>query len=148
LSTSGDAEAQAPAPRADRVPEEELYGFDDSWAEEFSEPPEGYLLEPDETFAAPRPNQDETAKEKLDRGQEELKNIEADRIMKMWFARSVYWLVVGWMAIVVAMLFLSALNCLNMSEKLLITIVTATTIKVMGLLLVVVRHLFPLPPKK
>jgi hypothetical protein len=61
------------------------------------------------------------------------------------YAGRMFWLVVGWLAAVVGMLVFSALGLFNMSERLLITIITATTVKVLGLLYVVMRHLFPLP---
>jgi hypothetical protein len=128
---------------ADEQPEFELPGLED-----IGEPPDWEDFEPDPAFAVPKPNRDETAKERLNRDQEEIKSIKADREMKKAFADRVYWLIVGWLAAVVAMLVLSSLDLLRMTERLLLTIIAATAVKVLGLLLVVVRHLFPLPPKQ
>jgi len=55
----------------------------------------------------------------------------------------VVWIVIGWLAAVLAILVLAGCKCLVMSDRLLITIVSASVVKVLGLLMVVVRHLFP-----
>jgi hypothetical protein len=94
------------------------------------------------------PTQRELEKRRYQQETDQIKSIHELRVST---ARKLFWFVCGWLAAVVAVL-LSQLffsKDARLSDNVLITLITTTTINVIGLFLAVTRYLFPsLPDSK
>lgn len=65
--------------------------------------------------------------------------------LRLGYASRIFWLVVAWLACVAVAVFMSgfALWSFKLSDKVLITFITSTTINVVGLFVVVAKWMFP-----
>ena len=79
---------------------------------------------------------------------EELQGLQQDRQERKTYANRIYWLIVVWLGMLFVMLGIQGFKPLNFSidDKVLITLITGTTVNVIGIFLVVANYLFPRPP--
>ena len=75
----------------------------------------------------------------------ELEDATQDREERKKYARLAYWLAVGWLIAIVVVVILQGLEAwgFNLSDGVLITFIGTNTASVIGVLVVVVRYLFP-----
>ena len=75
---------------------------------------------------------------------EHLENLVQDRIERKEFAYKLYWFLLGFIACVLILLFASGNQCLKfeLSDTVLITLLTTTSANIIGIFVFVVRYLF------
>lgn len=81
-----------------------------------------------------------------DRLRAEVQNLEQDRAERKKYAGRIFWLVTAWLAGMICVVVLQGLvrlNLVSLSDNVLIALVTTTTGGVVGLLVLVVKYLFP-----
>ncbi len=76
---------------------------------------------------------------------QELKESQDTHELRLGYAGRIFWLVCAWLFCVVIAVFMSGYssNEFNLSDKVLITFITSTTITVVGLFVVVAKWMFP-----
>ncbi|MES9903676.1 MAG: hypothetical protein ABW168_13505, partial [Sedimenticola sp.] len=76
---------------------------------------------------------------------QELKEAQDTRELRLGYAGRIFWLVCAWLVCVAIAVFMSGFSLwnFNLSDKVLITFITSTTINVVGLFVVVAKWMFP-----
>jgi|GEM_PF-991764 len=79
---------------------------------------------------------------------EELASLTQDRKERKTYANRIYWLIVAWLAMLFIVLGFQGFKPFRfeIGDKVLITLITGTTLNVIGIFLVVANYLFPRPP--
>lgn len=80
--------------------------------------------------------------------QEHIKARQQDRVLRGGYADKIYWLVCCWLAGMFVILLCCGLRWLELSDSVLIAIMTGTTIDILGLMVIVANYLFPKSGKK
>lgn len=82
--------------------------------------------------------------------QHALKEARDTHALRLSYTKKIFWLVVGWLACVVACIVLTGFKCygFSLSEKVLIAFITSTTINVVGLFILVAKWMYAVPEKK
>lgn len=81
-----------------------------------------------------------------ERYRQETQRQQREHDLRIGFAGYIYWLVAVWLVVVVCILIWQGVTPqTRLSDSVLITLLTTTTINVLGLLLTVARYLFPSP---
>lgn len=62
---------------------------------------------------------------------------------KAFFSPNVFDLIKTWLAFVALIILFTGWGCLKLSDNVLITLLSTTTIEILGLLAIILRHLFP-----
>jgi uncharacterized membrane protein len=62
------------------------------------------------------------------------------------YAQLIYWMIVGWLIVILTMLFFYGFKLMSFSDAVLITLITTTTANITVFFLGVVRYLFPNKP--
>lgn len=82
---------------------------------------------------------------------EELKGLKQDRTERKGYAAKLYWLVLLWLAVILALVFVQGMGQIpftsqrfSLSSTVLVTLIGTTTVNVAAFLLVVVKYLFKL----
>jgi len=85
----------------------------------------------------------------LRKSTEELKSLKQDRAERKGYASKLYWLVAVWLGSILLFVFMQAIHLVpftsvsfQLSETMLVTLITTTTANIAAFLLVVVRYLF------
>jgi hypothetical protein len=66
-----------------------------------------------------------------------------DRTERKKYAQLIYWMLVGWLVVILTLVFLYGLKAVFYSDAVLITLITTTTANITVFFLGVVRYLFP-----
>ncbi len=76
---------------------------------------------------------------------QELKEAQDTHELRLGYAGRIFWLVCAWLVCVAIAVFMSGFSLwnFNLSDKVLITFITSTTINVVGLFVVVAKWMFP-----
>lgn len=79
------------------------------------------------------------------RDEAELQNTENLNSLRMFYGKSIPWIVAVWLAIVALIVVAVGLECVcfTLSDTVLVTLLTTTTVEVIGLTVIVTRSLFP-----
>jgi len=128
------------------------------WLREFSEQLSQHLSQlsddevPDTENPCDEKVQDERStfdqdkqKWELARLRAELTSLEQDTKLRKAFAWAGYWMNIGWLVAILSLLFLSGFHCWRFSlpDSVLLALIGTTTTNVIGVLLIVMRYLFP-----
>jgi hypothetical protein len=73
----------------------------------------------------------------------ETKSLEQDTSERKKYAARIYWLLCGWLVMLFALLFCRGFLKADLSDKVLIAIITGTTANILGIFAIVVAYLFP-----
>ena len=84
-------------------------------------------------------------KHKSDLLKQELKEAQDTHKLRLGYTGKIFWLVVAWLVCVLAAVLMSGFSVggFSLSDKVIITFITSTTINVVGLFLVVAKWMFP-----
>ncbi|MFL0803392.1 MAG: hypothetical protein K6L81_06715 [Agarilytica sp.] len=76
---------------------------------------------------------------------QELKEAQDTHTLRLGYAGRIFWLVCAWLVCVAIAVFMSGFNVsgFSLSDKVLITFITSTTVNVVGLFVVVAKWMFP-----
>jgi len=79
-----------------------------------------------------------------------LENLKQDIELRKEYAQKIYWLVVGWVAAILVILFLQGFsqNGFSLANSVLLALVGTTTLNIVGLLYVITHYLFPSKDKE
>jgi hypothetical protein len=72
---------------------------------------------------------------------------ELDNNLRRSFSNKIYFLLAGWMIFIAAIFTLNGIGLLEYSVEVLITLLSSTTVTVVGIFMVVARNIFPLKGK-
>jgi len=72
----------------------------------------------------------------------ELTKINNDNEARVGFSKKIYWIVIIWLSAVIFLLILSGFKIVDLSDKVLITLLTTSSVNVIGLLVIIANYLF------
>ena len=83
---------------------------------------------------------------------ESIKSQTQDRKQRKAFARKIFFLTIAWLCVIGVILllqgFLGPRNCFNLSDSVLIAVISGASVNIIGLMAIVIRYLFPTNGKK
>ena len=74
---------------------------------------------------------------------ERLAGLAQDREQRKEYAGKIFNLVCGWLIALIAVICLAGAQCLNLSDSVLIALITGASVNIIGLMVIVTNYLFP-----
>jgi uncharacterized membrane protein YdbT with pleckstrin-like domain len=74
---------------------------------------------------------------------EKLAGLKQDREQRKEFAGKIFWLVCSWLAGLIVLLLLSGLQCVSLSDQVLMALIGGASVNIIGLMVIVANYLFP-----
>lgn len=88
------------------------------------------------------------SRDKHRRTDEFIKDTQQDRNQRKDYATKIFWLVCAWLAAILGLVFCTGLKRLDLSDSVLITLISSVSVNIIGLMAIVANYLFPKTGRK
>ena len=75
--------------------------------------------------------------------EEKVKDSQQHREQRKEYAGKIFWLVCGWLFVLLTLVFSAGKNWISLSDSVLIALITSASVNIIGLMVIVANYLFP-----